>query len=100
MKGLNNPAKILARRFVSLPTSVRVEIAGRLLRLCDENQSTEDVEGPALFRAKRDQSFLAQFWDEVERAHGDNLYPANPFDESRARIAPRKHYPERRLACL
>lgn len=68
MNQLNDPVKRLVRRFVSLPPHARLKIAGSLLRWRDEQE-----------RTARSRSFLAQFWDEVEAAHGDGLYPVNPF---------------------
>lgn len=65
---LNDPVKRLVRRFVSLPPHARLKVAGSLLRWRDEQE-----------RAARAKSFLEQFWDEVEAAHGDGLYPVNPF---------------------
>ncbi|HYG80655.1 MAG TPA: hypothetical protein VD861_09725 [Pyrinomonadaceae bacterium] len=68
MNQLNDPVKKLVRRFVSLPPHARLKVAGSLLRWRDESE-----------RAARTTSFLEQFWDEVEAAHGDGLYPTNPF---------------------
>ncbi len=65
---LNDPVKKLVRRFISLPPQARLRIAGNLLRWRDEHE-----------RTARSKSFLEQFWDEVEAAHGDGLYPTNPF---------------------
>ena len=65
MNHLNDPVKRLVRRFVSLPPHARLKIAGSLLRRHD---------GP-----RRGASFLEEFWDEVEAAHGDGLYTTNPF---------------------
>ncbi len=65
MNQLNDPVKRLVRRFVSLPPHTRLRIAGSLLRRHD---------GP-----QRGKSFLEEFWNEVEAAHGDGLYPVNPF---------------------
>ena len=66
MNQLNDPVKRLVRRFVSLPPQARLRIAGNLLRRHDA-------------RPQRGTSFLEEFWDEVEAAHGDGLYPTNPF---------------------
>ncbi|HWS98780.1 MAG TPA: hypothetical protein VN256_00815 [Pyrinomonadaceae bacterium] len=68
MNHLNDPVKRLVRRFVSLPPNARLRVAGNLLRWRDESEPTA-----------RSKSFLEQFWDEVEAAHGDGLYTANPF---------------------
>lgn len=69
MNHLNDPVERLVRRYVSLPPNVRLRIAGSLLRLRDEQEQT----------ARAAKGFLEQFWDEVEAAHGDGLYPVNPF---------------------
>ena len=66
MNQLNDPVRRLVRRFVSLPPHVRLRIAGNLLRRDDG-------------RPPRGKSLLEEFWDEVEAAHGDGLYPVNPF---------------------
>jgi hypothetical protein len=84
MSSLNNSIKILARRFVSLPPHVRVEIASRLLRWREENPSALNAGTQSLRGCEHDKSFLEQFWDEVETAHGDDLYLTNPFAESGA----------------
>ena len=88
MNDLNDPVKRLVRRFVSLPPSARLKIAGSLLRWRDEQE-----------RAARSKSFLEQFWDEVEAAHGDGLYQTNPFAH---RPAPRGalNLPQQRLVRL
>lgn len=62
MNQMNDPVKRLVRRFVSLPPHARLKIAGSLLRRDDGGRS-----------------FLEEFWDEVEAAHGDGLYHVNPF---------------------
>ena len=65
MNQLEDPVKRLVRRFVSLPPHARLRIAAGLLRQQD--------------RAPRGPSLLEEFWDEVEAAHNDGLYPSNPF---------------------
>lgn len=88
MNHLNDPVKKLVRRFVTLPPNARLKIAGSLLSFRDEQE-----------RAARPKSFLEQFWDEVEAAHGDGLYPTNPFAH---RPAPRGalDLPQQRLVRL
>jgi hypothetical protein len=78
MDNLNDPVKLLARRFVNLPPHVRLGISGRLLRLRGEDDTLKQG-GKTHVRCSGRRSFLEQFWDEVEAAHGDGLYPANPF---------------------
>ena len=80
-----NPVKILAGRFVNLPPLVRMEISARLLRLRDENsQPKENENHPTATSTAQPKSLLEEFWDEVEAAHGDGLYPTNPFAPPRA----------------
>ncbi len=81
MSSLNDPIKILARRFVSLPIQVRMKVAAKLLRLRDENEAALAIEKSKVSRCStaRKRSLLEEFWDEVEAAHGDGLYPVNPF---------------------
>jgi hypothetical protein len=78
MSTLNDPIKILARRFVSLPIQVRIKVAAKLLRLRDENEEAQEIEKHKVSRRPA-RNLLEQFWNEVEAAHGDGLYPANPF---------------------
>jgi hypothetical protein len=79
-----NPVKILARRFASLPPLVRMEISARLLRRRDENpQPKEKDNQQAACSGTEQKSLLEEFWDEVEAAHGDELYQTNPFAPSR-----------------
>jgi hypothetical protein len=85
MNQLNDPVKRLVRRFVSLPPNARLKVAGSLLRWRDEQERT----------ARAAQGFLEQFWDEVEAAHGDGLYPVNPFAHRAA-----LNLPQQRLARL
>lgn len=78
---LNDPVKILARRFASLPTIARLEVAERLLRWREDHQALNEDHCAASYAHKT--SLLEQFWDEVERAHDDGLYPMNPFIDHR-----------------
>jgi hypothetical protein len=78
---LEDPVKRLVRRFVSLPPNVRVRVAANLLRWRDEHEQSERVEGRQGGGGPRGKSFLEQFWDEVEAAHGDGLFQTNPFAE-------------------
>ena len=80
---LNDPVKILARRFASLPASVRLKIAERLLRWREDHQASNTVEDHSVSSCAPKTSLLEQFWDEVERAHDDGLYPTNPFADQR-----------------
>ena len=88
MNQLEDPVKRLVRRFVSLPAHARLKIAGGLLRRHEGTQ--------------RGQSFLADFWDEVEAAHGDGLYPVNPFAPAANGLMPRGalQLPQQRLVRL
>ena len=81
MSSLTDPVKILARRYAALPPRVRLAIAEKMLRWRDEEAKTATE--PQDSHGARRKSLLEQFWDEVEQAHGDDLYVANPFaDES------------------
>lgn len=74
MSSLTNPIKALAQRFVSLPPLLRMKLTKKLLELYSSDQAAG-------------KSFLEQFWDEVEEAHGDHLHMANPFrEESRSKL--------------
>jgi hypothetical protein len=75
MSSLTNPIKNLARRFASLPPAARVTITKKLLDLETNEQASAQLKN----------SFLEQFWDEVESAHGDHLHTINPFREVRKR---------------
>ncbi len=77
-----NPIKALAHRFVSLPPLVRMQVSKRLLELYSSEQASGEVgkSGDSSSRTIR-KSFLEQFWDEVEQAHGDHPGAVNPFTE-------------------
>jgi hypothetical protein len=81
MKSSNDAIKILARRFVSLSPNVRLKVGERLLRWREENRISEGIgkHRVSLPCCAPKKSFLEQFWDEVEAAHGDGSYPVNPF---------------------
>lgn len=89
MSNSTGSIKLLARRFVSLPPDVRTKVAARLLRWREENQETMESEAhrPPDDRPRR-KSLLEQFWDEVEAAHDDGLYPVNPFADERSQPSP------------
>ena len=84
MSNSMNPIKALAHRFVSLPPLVRMTVSKRLLELYSSEQASREVEqsGDSSSRTFR-KSFLEQFWDEVEQAHGDQLDAVNPFTEEK-----------------
>jgi hypothetical protein len=84
MSSSTNPIKALARRFVSLPPPVRMSLSKRLLELYSSEQASREAEksGDSYSRMLR-KSFLEQFWDEVEQAHGDQPGAVNPFTEER-----------------
>ena len=82
MRALIDPVKILARRYASLPAHIRLKIAEKLLKQRDENQAVRPSEScchSCGADSARRKSLLEQFWDEVEEAHNDDLYPVNPF---------------------
>lgn len=85
-----NPIKALAHRFVSLPPVVRMKVSKRLLELYSSEQASGEVgkSGGLCSRTSR-KSFLEQFWDEVEQAHGDHPGAVNPFTEERRLKTPK-----------
>jgi hypothetical protein len=86
MKSSNDAIKILARRFVSLSPQVRAEVGERLLRWREENQASKGIEKQTIAcSCAPEKSFMEQFWDEVEAAHGDGLYQSNPFSSQQVR---------------
>lgn len=90
MNNSMNPIKALAHRFVSLPPLVRMTVSKRLLELYSSEQASGEVEpsGDSRCGTAR-KSFLEQFWDEVEQAHGDQLDAVNPFTEARRLKTPK-----------
>lgn len=85
-----NPIKALAHRFVSLPPLVRMTVSKRLLELYSSEQASGEVGksvGPCSRTLRK--SFLEQFWDVVEEAHGDHPDAINPFTEERRRQTPK-----------
>ena len=83
----NDAIKILARRFVSLSPHVRMKVGEKLLRWREENQAPNEIGKQSLSTCScaPKKSFLEQFWDEVEAAHGDGSYPVNPFSSGLVR---------------
>jgi hypothetical protein len=79
-----NPIKALAHRFVSLQPLVRMKLTKKLLELYGSGEVARETEQTAASgnQALR-KSFLEQFWDEVEEAHGDHANAVNPFTEER-----------------
>lgn len=103
MRSTIDPIKLLARRFVSLPPLVRAKVAERMLRWREEEeQETKQAERQCLpYSGSPRKSMVEQFWDEVEAAHGDGLYPTNPFADAGSQLLPfaLKDSPERFIAC-
>lgn len=83
--GLMNKARRLVYRFYSLPYDVRIEVAQglHLIREDDEGLQGGELFNRLLRRAK-DENMLSRLWEEVQRAHGDDLHLDNPFGEGRA----------------
>lgn len=90
MNSSMNPIKALAHRFVSLPPLVRMTVSKRLLELYSSEQASREVgkSGDSSSLTLR-KSFLEQFWDEVEQAHGDHPGAINPFTEENRRKTPK-----------
>jgi hypothetical protein len=83
MNSSMNPIKALAHRFVSLPPLVRMQVTKRLLELYSSEQSSRGVnQSVDSHRPALGKSFLEQFWDEVEQAHGDHRGAVNPFTQA------------------
>jgi hypothetical protein len=79
-----NPIKALAHRFVSLPPLVRMKVTKKLLELYSSDQAArEAAQSNDSSRPVTGKSFLEQFWDEVENAHGDRPRAVNPFTAER-----------------
>ena len=84
-----NPIKALAQRFVSLPPLVRMQVTKKLLELYSSDQAAREVgQSNDSSRPVPGKSFLEQFWDEVENAHGDRPRAVNPFTQERKSRAP------------
>ena len=84
MSSSANLIKTLASRFVSLPACLRLEVAKKLLVAYDEDQDWKCGERrPGALSAQGRKSFIEQFWDEVEKAHGNGRHSDNPFTEQR-----------------
>ncbi len=84
MNSSMNQIKALGRRFVSLPPLVRMTVTKKLLELYSQDQgSRETVQSGDSHPQTLRKSFLEQFWDEVEQAHGDQPHAINPFAEER-----------------
>ncbi len=84
MNNSMNQIKALGRRFVSLPPLVRMTVTKKLLELYSQDQgSRETMQSGDSHPQTLRKSFLEQFWDEVEQAHGDQPHAINPFAEER-----------------
>ncbi len=90
MNSSMNPIKALAHRFVSLPPLVRMQVSKRLLELYGSEQASREVgkSGDSCSLTLK-KSFLEQFWDEVEQAHGDHPDAVNPFTQERRLKTPK-----------
>lgn len=82
---LMNKARRLVYRFYSLPYDVRIEVAQglHLIREDDEGLQGSELFNRLLQRAK-EENMLSRLWEEVQRAHGDDLHLDNPFREGKA----------------
>jgi hypothetical protein len=83
MSSQTNPIKTLVQRFVSLEPAVRMKVTKKLLELYSSAQAAREVVPSNSCSALLKKSFLEQFWDEVEKAHGDNSHAVNPFTQQR-----------------
>jgi hypothetical protein len=84
MNNTTNQIKSLVQRFVSLEPAARMKVTKKLLEFHNSEQASKEAQpsGAAVSPLLR-KSFLEQFWDEVEHAHGDHLSTLNPFTEER-----------------
>jgi hypothetical protein len=83
MRSSTSSIKALASRFASLPPLERIKLTKRLLDLGNVDQASTEVESPDNSSRPLKKNFLEQFWDEVEKAHGDHPHALNPFREER-----------------
>jgi hypothetical protein len=85
MRSTTNSIKTLASRFASLPPAVRMKLTKKLLDLNNAERALAEAEAASgdFSRRMQRKSFLEQFWDEVEDAHGDYPRRINPFAEER-----------------
>ena len=75
-----DPLRRLTYRFLSLPYHVRIEIAGRLDLLADEDKDTSDADlFRRVFRRASERGRLGALWTETERKQKDSDTGANPF---------------------
>jgi hypothetical protein len=80
-----NAIKALVQRFVSLQPAVRLKVTKKLLELSSPEQLARATEAsPDSGSPVVTKSFLEQFWDEVEKAHGDDQHAVNPFSPQRS----------------
>ena len=84
MSNTTNQIKALVQRFVSLQPVVRMKVTKKLLEVYSSEQASRAAKpsGESVSPLLR-KSFLEQFWDEVENAHGDHPSAINPFTEER-----------------
>ena len=76
---LVNPARRLTYRFMRLPYQMRIDIAQKLQLIENEDSDLKDPQRyEAYFRRAKDRRILANLWEAIERAHGDEPGD-NPF---------------------
>ena len=76
---LVNPARRLAYRFMTLPYERKIEVVQKLGLIKNEDSDMTDVQRyEAYFRRARQEKVLANLWEAVEAAHGDEP-KNNPF---------------------
>jgi hypothetical protein len=81
MRSSTRSIKDLVSRFASLPPLERMKLTKRLLELGNGDEASTESGGNSHRTLRK--SFLEQFWDEVEKAHGDHPDALNPFREER-----------------
>lgn len=75
-----NRNRRMTYRFYTLPYNVRLRVAQGLNLVRDEDRDVPDTKlFDRYFKRAQDNKLLESLWNEVEKAHGDNRFPQNPF---------------------
>jgi hypothetical protein len=66
-----------------------MKVTKKLLELYSSDQAAREAgQSNGSSHPARGKSFLEQFWDEVENAHGDHPRAVNPFTQERKSMQP------------
>jgi hypothetical protein len=75
-----NRNRRITYRFYTLPYNVRLRVAQQLGLVKDEDRDVPDAKlFERYFKRAEDHKKLEELWNQVEKAHGDNRFPENPF---------------------